>query len=350
MPPDLIIDLDCIAENTCKCIEACARLDVSCSAVVKNAYATQPILNAMKQGGASEFYTSSVDAYNSVVWQPEDQVRLLGLEPPDHYRNLPNGLSGSVHSRLSTFEAIHARSAAARQKHGILLAVEVGDGREGVLPSEAAEIARSFIGHSTGDLEFEGLMMNFACCEMAMPSNAFFKWLETYIEDFETKLGCPVKTVSLGGSVVLDWVFKQSLPDCVTDIRLGEALLFGSIPFSTTGYAQFGRNGFRISGTVIETKKYRLEPTHSVVPNELDRNFHSRIISNIGNIHTNVDALSTQNGPEDISLISYCGEYSVFGTRKEGLEPGDKLIFQMDYIAMARALSSKHVTICYQSS
>lgn len=347
--PTLNIELDGIATNVQNCLEACRKAKVRCTAVVKSAYAREEIVKTFRDAGINDFWIASEYARSSVSWKKTDNVGFIGLTDPASACQIVNCVNTSLHTSLETITAVSKAAESLNQKHGVFLSVDVGDLRDGWTPDDIEEIAAQV----EDPLTLCGLMMNFGCCEMAMPSDNFFDWLTKYSADLNSVMGFEIQ-VSIGGSVVLDWVSERSIPNCVSEIRLGEALILGRNPNPTAANSKVGVDAIYLSSTVVHVSKKSpnkgcILPFYRRQSPENRNHLQERVIINVGTVHTDPNGILTDANGRKVDIISYCGEYTVIGTEPGLYKVGDQVNFRLSYIAMARSFSSNLVEEMYHS-
>ena len=114
--------------------------------------------------------------------------------------------------------------------------INAGDNREGLSTSDADQLAITI----NDDCEIRGLITS-GCINDKAPS---IKELCSIYDGIKH-----IPSISLGGSYYLA---KGFLPDFVSDIRIGEYMLFGTIPYDNCDY-RLGENAIRLKTKVIES-------------------------------------------------------------------------------------------------
>ena len=121
----------------------------------------------------------------------------------------------------------------------IYIPIDAYDYREGVCLFEAAQIAKTV--HSCDYNAHTFAMITSGCVNKERPSiqRLYGIW---------NKLKTHVESISLGGSFWLGQ--NEELPDFISDIRIGEYMLFGTIPYNDEK-EKIGRNGIELFTKVI---------------------------------------------------------------------------------------------------
>lgn len=114
------------------------------------------------------------------------------------------------------------------------------------------------------------------------------------LENIWKELSNRVESLSIGGSF---WLAKEELPYFISDIRIGEYMLFGSIPYSDKENL-FGENAFIVKSKVIGV-------------------FHDRknIIIDCGYSLADVKDCIISN--DDLEYVDSSSEYTIFRTNRD---------------------------------
>lgn len=126
-----------------------------------------------------------------------------------------------------------------------------------------------------------------------------------------------VLSISLGGSF---WLGKDmKLPDFISDLRIGEYFLFGTIPFHRDNYKQ-GDNGIEIHSKVV-----------AVYP---ERN---KLLIDCGYAMADIDKSVITGGHNELQYVDSSSEYSIFYTQKaSSYKKGDIVKFVPNYKSLVK--------------
>ncbi len=334
----ILVDLEVIKKNAESCLSYADAAGVDCAAVIKASYAFDEIVGAIRSAGIGRFWISSASASEKISWSRGDEVGLLGIVANGDWASLAKRFRRSVHSCRSSIGELSDLKLGP-DLHAPFLSIDVGDLRDGLQSDELTSTVKGFE-EITNNL---GILMNFGCCDMAMPTNDFFCWLSRFSEELKETI-CDKLLVSLGGSVVLDWVIEKRLPACVSEIRIGEAILNGKNPHPQASSSRIGEDAIVIQTTAVEVSRKLKAQGQSVAefcrgPANYDDAIE-RVIVNVGTVHTDPKQLTTSDFGPIYEVDTYCGEYSVFKVPAGTVRLGDQINFRVPYIAMSRALVS----------
>ena len=243
---------------------------------------------------------------------------------------------------------IAALSAAARRQntvHGIILMVEMGDRREGIMPRDLCDMARR-VADMPG-VALKGIGGNFACLNGAPPTAAKMKTLSVLANEVEGQRGPILQTVSGGNSANLPWALGGRGTGRINDLRLGEAILLGVDPITGVQIGGMFRDAFTLVGEVIETDAASVlpcasdaEPSVAGIRLVSDTSETTRIILAIG--HQDLDTAGLSMPPGN-TLIGATSDHLVIGTNDATLCVGSEMRFQMNYSALMRAMAAPDI-------
>lgn len=246
--PRLTIDLAKITDNTRLVAGMLEPFGVRLVGVTKACLGNRHVAAAMVAGGAAALADSrgaSIARLRRDI--PNVQLQLLRSQPETGPDNPP----ADLYFVSSAAQAETAMDASGSRSASFCLMIETGDGREGVAPGLAADEAVRLAGVPGAILS--GVATNAACASGAssldQPLDDFHAAAQRIIE----VIGCgrygamagsigirPV--ISAGGSGLLalllgkersDWLERRF--GWLTELRCGEALLLGNVPFGSGG-------------------------------------------------------------------------------------------------------------------
>jgi predicted amino acid racemase/sugar lactone lactonase YvrE len=151
-------------------------------------------------------------------------------------------------------EVLVALSAAAQRRdrrHGVVLMVELGDLREGIMPDDLASVAR--VARDLPNLVLRGIGANLACRSGVVPDAANMAELSALVAVVEHTTGVELEVVSGGNSANLGWALGHGDTGRVNELRLGEALLLGVDPVERRPVDGLRTDALTLVAEVIES-------------------------------------------------------------------------------------------------
>ncbi len=320
--------------------------------VVKGGAARHDIAAALAAGGIRRFYFSGMAELRDMGFIPRENRVLLRIPRVAEVSDIPRAFGTSLQSDMARIEALARAASAAGVKHRILLALDLGDRREGLLPEEIRSFVAALSGRLGKALALEGVLVNFACCTGFLPRPHHFKAISGIARDIEAITGAPLNTLSIGGSVVLDYLLDRVDFGRVTEMRSGEALLLGTITNARKRMPGLDPNAFVFSGEVLEAKTRPIAAggargldAMNKAPRIGPEGLRHRLLTDFGSLHTAVEGL--QPLQKGLEIVTASSEYTVVDATARMPRPktGDRIDFRPDYAALAVALLSPLVEV-----
>jgi predicted amino acid racemase len=226
----------------------------------------------------------------------------------------------------------------------VLLTVDLGDRREGVLPSSVPRIA-SQLSRLPG-VQLSGISVSFGCLCGQLPSIALIREAEDILATIAGECAAE-PLLSLGGTCVLQHL-DGFRPRFATEIRCGGGALYGWDFVSMAPIDGMIRTDPVLSAVVLEC--HRKPP---VVPGErrdafghvpevdLPTGVAYYALLDLG--RRDCDPLGLRPLMPDAHIVGATSDMSVLVT-EEPLNPGDTVSFAVEYDALVRAMTSPFVT------
>lgn len=205
------------------------------------------------------------------------------------------------------------------REHGIsdfYVPIDASDGREGLSVYDAYKLLRD-IGACNAAKAYG--LITCGCMGPARPSSAQLKALCSHFEGV-------AQGISIGGSFWLGHL--DDLPPQISDLRIGEFMLFGTIPFSRK-YELFGENGIELRCKVLEVFQQRRE-----------------LIIDCGYALADMKECKIVNAPIQLTYKGTSSEYSIYSYDDEcgrGVKIGDEVTLIPDYFSLVKLRYARRV-------
>ncbi len=344
--PRIDIDLGKIRHNTRTVVERLKVRGIGMTAVTKAVCGHPAIARAMLDGGAAglaEARLSNVRRLRQAgMTCPVTLIRTPMLSQVDEVVQV---CEASFNTEKVVIASLAAAALRANAIHGIILMVEMGDLREGILPQDLGDIAQQ-VADMPG-VALKGIGANFACLNGTAPAAARMQALSALANDVEGRCGPFLQTVSGGNSANLPWVFGARATGRINDLRIGEAILLGVDPVTGERLDGMYNDAFTLIAEVIETDARSVRPhvncSHpSVAKIQRGPNISgtTRLLLAIGLQDTDAGGLKLSAGN---TLIGATSDHLVIGTKDPALCVGSEMRFQMKYSALMRAMAAPDV-------
>ena len=351
--PRLEIKLNQLQHNAKKLIENLALQGISITGVSKATMAMPEIVNIWIDAGIHSIGESRIENIESIN-KVNNRVRTLLTRIPmlSQVDQVVSQASISCNSELSVLTALAAAAEKQNLRHGVLLMVELGDLREGILPKDLNEVVKQVM--NLPNLELIGIGANLGCQNGVAPDQKNMNELSLIMNNVEADFKIKLEWCSGGNSANLPWLTAGGEPDRLNHLRIGEALLLGREPLTRTIIKGLYTDAITLVVEVIETK---LKPTtpwgiqyqtsFSDAPSKQnqksndDRNeiFDSRILLAIGEQDIDPSGLKA----DGIEIKGASSDYLVVSSSQNTLKVGCEQRFSLNYSALLRAMTSPYI-------
>lgn len=274
--------------------------------------------------------------------------------------------TASLNSEIETIRRLNLAAGRQNKTHGVILMIDVGDLREGIflgtnedmceenknLAAEGLETVESIVKEVLGmsHIRLRGFGINSTCFGATIPvAKTYEKLLElkTYIEG-KYNISCDV--ISGGNSSCYYLFEKKMMPEGVTNMRLGELLLFGRETSYLEEYSYLHQNNFILETEIVEIKKKPSYPVGLIGVNSFgekiefqDKGLRTRVIIALGKQDVLLDhiipvdrGITVEGGSSDhimLDVTDSTTEYNV----------GDIISFHCDYASVLSLCTSEYV-------
>ena len=347
--PRVEIDLTKIRANARFLVRRLCAGGLSVTGVAKAVCGHPDIANAMLDGGVAGLADARI---NNIV-----RMRKAGITCPISMIRAPmvgemegviNSCDTSYNTEMATILKLGAAAKKLGTSHDVILMVEMGDMREGILPENLNNFATRVI--ATPGVALKGIAANFACMDNVAPTAGDMAMLSRMADKIEGACGPFVELVSGGGSANLPWALGEDSSGRVNNLRLGEAILLGTDPVTGHPISGLHTDAFALFAEVIETRdKPSAIPTASTAATlrtlKLVQNddLRTRTILAVGQQDTDTSGLTFPSG---FRFIGATSDHAVVDTTKSAVSVvsvGSEMKMGMNYSALMRAMSAPDV-------
>jgi predicted amino acid racemase len=342
------IQIQCekIRENTEAVVGLCATQGIDVVGVTKACCGHPDVGQAMLAGGVKMLAESQIShARRLRAGGIDSDLMLLRLPRVSEADAVVKLMRTSLNSEVETVRALSRAAEACGVQHRVILMIETGDRREGVMPEEATTVARAMIDLPAIDLV--GLGTNLACIGGVLPTRKNVTLLVDVVEHVEEALGVHFPVVSGGHTSNLDLVLRNEMPARVNQLRIGEGILLG-VNSTTNNTIPFpNQDAFTVFAEIIEIKTKPSLPEGKIAvdafgrkPKWEDLGLRRRAIVAIGKQHVYVDGLRPRQ--PGVWIVGSSSDHLVLDVTEADppVELGDEVAFDPTYPSVATAMAS----------
>lgn len=252
----------------------------------------------------------------------------------------------SLNTEIDVIRGLSAAAARAERVHGVVLMVELGDLREGIMPRDLEGIAYETL--RLPNLSLDGIGTNLACQNGVSPDARNMGELSGLADSIESTFDLDLPTISGGNSGNLDWVLSGADTKRVNDLRLGESLLLGREPLHRHPIDGLHTDAITLVAEVIESGSKPSQPWGEMGQSafgqatRVERNGSTQqAILAIGEQDTDCDTLVA---PAGFEITGASSDHLVLDCGSSLPPVGTEVRFQLSYSALVRAMTSPFVS------
>jgi predicted amino acid racemase len=263
----------------------------------------------------------------------------------------------SLNSSFSTIEAINEEARRQNKIHKVIIMVELGELREGILRENIVDFYQRVF--NLDHVETIGLGSNLGCMYGVEPTYDKLIQLSLYKELLENKFNRKLELISGGSSITLPLINKKKVPPAMNHYRIGEAAFVGTSPFDGKKFRDLSVDAFNVAANIIELEQKETVPDgnigegnigHTSEPTGNENEKSYRAIVDFGSIDVDVDELFIKD--KHISFLGTTSDMTVYDLGKNlnqgnrtRYKVGDQIKLIPSYMAVARLMNSKFTEV-----
>jgi len=257
----------------------------------------------------------------------------------------------SFNTERYTIELLSAEAGRQGKVHRVIIMIELGDLREGIMGSHLIEFYESIL--NLPHIEVAGIGANLNCLNGVMPSEDKLIQMSLYEQLIEAKFNVSIPWVSGGTSVIIPLLHRGQVPAGINHFRVGEALYFGNNLITEEPMEGMHTDVFKLFAEVIEITEKPRVPIGYLGENpsgesfEIDEDDYGkssyRAILDIGLL--DVDASYLLPDDEKLQFLGASSDMLVLdlGDDHARYKVGDLVSFNLKYMGALNLLNSDYI-------
>ncbi len=348
MYPRIEIHLGEIKYNAHAVTRMCKEKNIKVMGITKGVCALPEVVRAMTDGGVADLGDARLkniaDIKKAGFSLP---VYLIRIPMMSEVPELVRIAGGSLNSEVSVIRAISSEAVKAGKTHNVILMVDVGDLREGVMPEDAVKTAGEVL--DLPGVRLEGIGTNLGCYGGVIATGENTGCLAGLAKDIERRYGIKLATISGGNSETLQLMREGGLARGVNQLRVGEAILLGTDSTYVSPIPGLEQDTMILKTEVIESKTKPSVPIGEIGKNSFgevpvfeDKGDMRRAIVAIGKQDCHIEGLTPLD--ERMKIIGASSDHMILDVTSVGdVKPGDIIGFKVTYSAMLSLMTSNYV-------
>jgi predicted amino acid racemase len=345
--PRLEIDLAKIRHNASVLVNLLSSYGISVSGVIKAALGLPEIARELLVAGVDGLADSRIENIQTMRRAAvKANITLLRSPMISQASLVVRNADTSLNTELDVISELSKAAHAIGCDHGIILMVELGDLREGILPADLENVVRRTLRFP--NIALKGIGTNLACRCGVAPDAANMRELSILADAIDATFGPVLTIVSGGNSSNLDWVLGGADIGRINNLRLGESILLGCEPLHRRPIEGLYTNAITLVAEVIESKVKPSQPWGEIAETAFgaaipraNSGSISQVIFALGHMDTDPEGLTPPSGVE---ILGSSSDHLIVDSGRDRLPVGAEITFQLNYSALIRAMVSPFVT------
>jgi len=256
----------------------------------------------------------------------------------------------SLNTSFKTIEALNVEAKKRGIVHRIIIMIEMGELREGVIREDLMDFYRKCF--ELSNVKVIGLGTNLGCMYGVEPTFDKLLQLSLYKQLIEAKFSKTIEFISGGSSITLPLIAKNKIPKSVNHFRIGEAIFLGDSPLNGKKFKNLSMDVFEFDANIIEMEHKETAPDGVISEGNVghahempDEEMSYKAVLDFGVLDVNTDDITPKD--KDMKFIGTTSDMTVYdlGTkRNKKFKVGNQIKFKPNYMAVARLMNSKFVT------
>jgi predicted amino acid racemase len=348
--PRIEIELDKLSHNARKLTALYGSKGIHITAVTKGVCGSLRIANALLNSGIRSFGDSRIANIQKMREGGIDAQFILIRSPmPSEVERVIEFADVSLNTEISVIRLLADQATKRGKTHRVILMIELGDLREGILPSDLEPVVKETLGMQ--GVKLAGVGTNLACFGGVKPTEANMQELSAIVDNLQRKFGIDFEVVSGGNSANYQWFVSTPDVGRINHLRIGEAIMLGCDTLTRERIPGLYTDVFTLVAEVIELKTKPSKPYGEIAQDAFG---HVPIYEDIGNIRRAILALGMQDvdisaikSRVKVNILGASSDHLILDARDSGLEVGMEVRFDVNYGALLRAMTSPYVEKVY---
>ncbi len=350
--PRIEIVLSQIRHNTRVLCDLYGRQGISVMGVSKATLGSPAIALAMVQGGVAFIADSRIENIQRMKAAGVKTQFVLLRSVLSQAETIVLNADISLNTELAMLSRLSHYSVMHNCIHKVIVMVEMGDLREGVLPCELSQFIKHVI--ALPNIKLVGLGCNLACYGGIKPDANKMQELSELTIAIEAQFNLKLGIISGGNSANYEWfdaIQSQGSQGIgrINNLRLGESILLGREAANRAVIPGMYTQAFKLIAEVVESKDKpsmpfgdRCQDSFGNSPVFENRGDRRRVIVALGKQDTLVSGLGVEG---DFEILGSSSDHVILdqGDAGKGCAIGSAVSFDLDYGSLLAAMTSPFV-------
>jgi len=348
--PRIEIDLGKIYRNTKQLRDMFLSKGISMMGVTKGVLGSPKVAEAMTAAGVDFLADSRIENIKKIRDAGIQNTLVLIRTPSmSKLKQVVKYADISLNSELDIIRLLSEEAKTQNKIHRILLMVDLGDLREGILPEDMEQTFRTLL--TFDGIKPIGIGTNLGCIGAILPNQEKMDELSRIALTLEKRFNLNFDLISGGNSANYPWVKKTDRLGKINNLRIGEMIFTGRNTVDYERIEALETDTSCLVTEVIELKQKDSLPSGIAstdafgdVPVFSDRGSIKRAILGIGRQDVMIQGLTPVG---DMEIIGSSSDHVIVDLKGADIKVGDQIRFHLTYTAQLSAMASGYIEKVY---
>ncbi len=345
--PKLVIDKEKLGHNVREMISICKKRGIEVCGVTKVYGGILEVEEVYIENGIKTIGHARLENLKAMEHLDVKKL-LLRLPMLSECEDLVKYVDIALVSEIEIIRKISEEGKKINKKQDIILMIDLGDLREGIIKEEVNFYVEEII--KLENVNLKGIGVNLTCFGGVIPTNENLGELVEIGKRIEKEFEIKLDIISGGNSSTLYKVLDGTVPEGINHLRVGEGIIFGTEAGYQEKIPNMNYDVPHLELEVIELKEKNSAPTGEIGVNAFGKKVE---FENIGKIIRCIVACGKQDVEykditpknDKIKIIGGSSDHTIIDVTKsdKNIEHGDILNFGISYTALLALGTSKYV-------
>jgi len=345
--PALTIDTTKFKQNLDILRTGTAAAGVNVCAVTKGFCANPGLIKLYEEKGFTDFGDSRLENLRKIHCR-NARKWLLRLPMISEAKETVSWADISLNSEIETIRALGIEAIKSGKQHNVILMIELGDLREGVLARDAVSMAGEIL--KVDGIKLLGVGVNLNCYGGIIPTPDNLGELASIAGEIEQTYHIKLEIISGGNSGSAYLLEENNLPKRINNLRIGELLFMGAETSYQKNLWGLHTDIFILNAEIIELKEKPSIPSGKHGLNAfgekttyIDKGLMKRAIIACGRQDVSIDNITPYD--KQIEIVGTSSDHIILDIThaNDNYHVGDIIKFKISYGGLLSLCTSEYV-------
>lgn len=346
MYPRILIDREKVKHNTKVIAEMANDKGIAIYAVTKVYCGNTDIAKASLEGGAVGLADSRIENLKKLAEFDIEKI-MLRIPMISQAEEIVKYADISLNSEIETIKALGIEAKKNGSVHKIVLMIDLGDLREGILPEDVDKTVAAIL--DVEGILLYGIGVNLTCYGGVIPDDNNLGQLSDLARHIEEKFHIHLNVVSGGNSSSI-YMLEGGLPERIDNLRIGEAIVLGRETKEGLRIENTYDDAFMLEAEIVELKEKDSYPKGTIgmdafgnKPEYVDKGKMKRAIIAVG--RQDVSPSNITPVDERLEIIGASSDHMIIDVTHSNIayKVGMTMKFKLDYSSLLSLFTSEYI-------